>query len=101
MAQKAKKVQDVELEVKTKKVRVKAKKEGKKVNVVVDTPKVDAELHIDETKKEFKYDGQKLDVNVTKTETGTTVTVDAQNSILKKVGNWLAKFYTKKFNKTK
>ena len=101
MAKKAKKVQDVELEVNTKKVRVKAKKEGKKVNVVVDTPKVDAELHIDETKKEFKYDGQKLDVNVTKTETGTTVTVDAQNSILKKVGNWLAKFYTKKFNKTK
>ena len=101
MAKRAKKVQDVELEVKTKKVRVKAKKEGKKVNVVVDTPKVDAELHIDETKKEFKYDGQKLDVNVTKTETGTTVTVDAQNSILKKVGNWLAKFYTKKFNKTK
>ena len=76
MAKKEKKVQDVELEVKTKKVRVKAKKEGKKVNVVVDTPKVDAELHIDETKKEFKYDGQKL-------------------------GNWLAKFYTKKFNKTK
>lgn len=101
MTAKKKKIEDFELEVKTKKVKVKAKKEGKKVNVLVDTPKVDAELHIDETKKEFKYDGQKLDVNVTKTETGTTVTVDAQNSILKKVGNWLAKFYTKKFNKTK
>jgi hypothetical protein len=91
----------LKLEVKTKKVKVKAKKEGKNVNVVVDTPKVDAELHIDETKKEFKYDGQKLDVNVIKTEEGTTVTVDAQNSILKKIGNWLAKFYIKKFNKTK
>jgi len=101
MTAKKKKIEDFELEVKTKKVKVKAKKEGKKVNVVVDTPKVDAELHIDETKKEFKYDGQKLDVNVIKTEIGTTVTVDAQNSILKKVGNWLAKFYTKKFNKTK
>ena len=101
MTTKKKKIEDFELEVKTKKVKVKAKKEGKKVNVVVDTPKVDAELHIDETKKEFKYDGQKLDVNVTKTEEGTTVTVDAQNSILKKIGNWLAKFYIKKFNKTK
>jgi hypothetical protein len=101
MTTKKKKIEDFELEVKTKKVKVKAKKEGKNVNVVVDTPKVDAELHIDETKKEFKYDGQKLDVNVIKTEEGTTVTVDAQNSILKKIGNWLAKFYIKKFNKTK
>ena len=101
MTTKKKKIEDFELEVKTKKVKVKAKKEGKNVNVVVDTPKVDAELHIDGTKKEFKYDGQKLDVNVIKTEEGTTVTVDAQNSILKKIGNWLAKFYIKKFNKTK
>ena len=101
MTTKKKKIEDFELEVKTKKVKVKAKKEGKNVNVVVDTPKVAAELHIDETKKEFKYDGQKLDVNVIKTEEGTTVTVDAQNSILKKIGNWLAKFYIKKFNKTK
>jgi hypothetical protein len=101
MTKKAAKIKDIDIEFNTKKVRVKAVKKDKKVDVVVDTPKVDVELHIDETKKEFKYDGQKLDVNVIKTEEGTTVTVDAQNSILKKIGNWLAKFYTKKFNKTK
>jgi len=89
------------VEVKTKKVNVKAKKEGQKVDVVVDTQKVDVEIHKDEEKKEFKLDSEKLDVNVTKTEEGTVVNVDAKNSALKRVGEWLAKFYAKKFNKKK
>lgn len=101
MATKKKKVEDFEVEVKTKKVKAKVKKEGKKLEAVVDTPKVDVELHTDEVKKEFKLDSEKLDVNVTKTEEGTTVTVDAQSSALQRIGNWLAKFYAKKFNKKK
>lgn len=100
-AKKAAKIKDFEVEVKTKKVKAKVKKEGKKLDAVVDTPKVDVEIHTDEIKKEFKLDSEKLDVNVTKTEEGTTVTVDAQNSFLKRVGNWLAKFYSRKFNKEK
>jgi len=99
MATKKKKVEDFEVEVKTKKVKAKVKKEGKNLDVVIDTPKVDVEVHTDEVKKEFKLDSEKLDVNVTKTEEGTTVTVEAENNILQKVGNWLAKFYAKKFNK--
>ena len=100
MATKKKKVEDFEVEVKTKKVKAKVKKEGKKLDAVVDTPK-DVEVHTDEVKKEFKLDSEKLDVNVTKTEEGTTVIVDAQSSALQRIGNWLAKFYAKKFNKKK
>jgi hypothetical protein len=48
MATSKKKVQDIELEVKTKKVSAKVKKEGKNVDVVVDTPKVDVEVHATE-----------------------------------------------------
>ena len=99
MAKKTKKVEDFEVEVKTKKVKAKAKKEGKKVDVVVDTPKVDVEIHSDENVKEFKLDGEKLDVTVTKTKDKTTVDVKAENSKLKKAGQWLAKFWVKKFDK--
>jgi len=101
MAKKAKKVEDFEIGVETKKVKVKAKKQGKKVNVVVDTPKVDAELHIDETRKEFKYDGEKLDVTVIKTEEGTEVVVDAKNNVLRRWGTFMANIMKRKFNKKK
>jgi len=101
MAKKAKKVQDVDFEVKTKKVRVKAVKKEKVVDVVVDTPNVDVTVHADEEKKKFVLDSRKLDVEVTKTDEGTTVTVEAQTPILKKVGLWVAHMMSKKFNKVK
>jgi hypothetical protein len=94
-----KKVGDIEVEVKTKKVKAKVKKEGKKLEAVLDTPKVDVVLSSNEDKKEFKLDSEKLDVNVVKTEEGTTVTVDAQNPLLKIAGNLISKVWLKKFKK--
>ena len=76
-----------------------AKKKIKDINISVDTEKVDVNLKKEGDKKEFTLDGQKLDIHVEKTETGTVVTVDAQNSFLKKVGNWISKIFVKKFNK--
>jgi len=76
-----------------------AKKKIKDINISVDTEKVDVNFKKEGDKKEFTLDGQKLDIHVEKTETGTVVTVDAQNSFLKKVGNWISKIFVKKFNK--
>jgi hypothetical protein len=101
MAKKEKKVQDVDFEVKTKKVRVKAVKKDKVVDVIVDTPNVDVTVHADEKEKKFVLDSRKLDVEVTKTAEGTTVKVEAQTPILKRVGAWVAHMMSKKFNKIK
>jgi len=60
-----KKVEDFEVEVKTKKASVKVKKEGKNVDAEVKTKKVKASVKKDETKKEFALDTDKLDVVVT------------------------------------
>jgi hypothetical protein len=99
MATKKKKVEDFEVNVETKKVKASAKKTGKDVEVKVKTPKKSVEYVKTEEEKSFKLDGKKLDVEVVKTEEGTTVVVQAENSALQKVGNWLSKFFVKKFNK--
>lgn len=84
---------------KKKNIDVTVKKEGKKVNVKVDTPKVDVEVHTDGEKKEFKLDTEKLDVNVVKTEEGTSVTVNTKTPLLKVAGKLISKIFVKKFNK--
>ncbi len=61
---KKKKVEDFEVEVKTKKVTAKAKKEGNKVDVIVDTERVDVEVHTTPEEKHFKLVGKKLEVEV-------------------------------------
>ena len=94
-----KKIENFEAELKTKKANIKVKKENKKVDVIIDTEKVDVEIHTDGMDKEFKLDSKKLDVNVKKTETGTEVTVEASSGLLKRLGNFIAKRFTKKFNK--
>ncbi len=101
MSKKTEKVEDFEVEVKTKKVRAKVKKEAKKVDVEVDTPKVDVEVHTDKETKEkhFKLDSEKLDVEVNKTEAGTEVVVNAENGLLKRIGNFFGKLVSRKFNK--
>lgn len=96
---KKKKVEDFEVDVKTKKVKVSAKKEGKKLDVVVDTPKVDVELHKDENKKEFIYDGEKLDVTVTEENGEIKADVKAENKFLRAVGNALVRRFTRNFKK--
>jgi len=94
-----KKIKDFEISVDTEKVDVKVKKKGDNVKVDVDTPKVDINITKEGENKEFNYDGKKLDVHVKKDETGTTVVVEAENSLLKKVGTWISKVFVKKFNK--
>ena len=101
MAKKEKTPVEINAVVKVKKTKVTVKKKDKKVDVVIDTPKVDVEVHADEKKKTFVLDSRKLDVEVTKTAEGTTVKVEAQTPILKKVGLWVAHMMSKKFNKVK
>lgn len=93
-----KKIKNFEAEVKTKKVTIKAEKKDEKVNVIVDTDKVDVVLHSEETNKEFKLDSEKLDVSVKKTAEGTEVVVEAKNNFLKRIGNFIASKFTKRFN---
>ena len=78
---------------------LKAFKKDKKVDIEIDTPKVDVDLHITEETKEFKLDSEKLDVQVVKTKEGTTVVVESENKFFQKAGTWLSKFWVKKFNK--
>jgi hypothetical protein len=87
------------MEEKGKDFEVKAKKNGKNLDVSIDTPKVDVSLHKDENKKHFKYDGEKLDVEVSKDAEGTKVDVNAESGFLKKIGGIIAKLVTRKFRK--
>ena len=99
MAKRAKTPIEINAEVKVKKTKVSVKKKDKKLDVVVDTPKVNVVLSSDEERKEFKYDGEKLDVTVTKTGEGTEVIIDAKNNILKRWGTFMANVMKRKFNK--
>lgn len=96
---KKKKLEDFEVNVDTKKVDVKAKKEGENVTVKVDTPNRSAEYTKTEEEQSFKFDGKKLDVEVVKTEEGVKTTVNADNKFLKTIGNVVAKKFSKKLNK--
>lgn len=99
MAKRAKTPVEINAEVKVKKTKVSVKKKDKKLDVVVDTPKVNVVLSSDEERKEFKYDGEKLDVTVTKTGEGTEVIIDAKNNVLKRWGTFMANVMKRKFNK--
>lgn len=101
MAKKAKTPVEINAEVKVKKTKVTVKKKDKNLDVVIDTPKVDVTVTANEEEKKFVLDSRKLDVEVTKTAEGTTVKVEAQTPVLKKVGAWVAHMMSKKFNKIK
>jgi DNA topoisomerase IB len=96
-----KKIEDFEVEVKTNKVSVKAKKEGKKLDAEVKTPKVKATLKKDEDKKEFVYDGQKLDVTVTEENGQVKANVEADNKILRSIGNAAVRIFSRNFRRKK
>ena len=78
---------------------VNVKKDGKNLDVSVNTKKVDVELHKSDDKKHFKYDGEKLDVEVSKTDEGTKVDVNAESGFWKKIGGIIVKLVTRKFRK--
>jgi hypothetical protein len=99
MAKKVKPQVEINAEVKVKKTRVSVKKKDKNLDVVVDTPNTDVEVHTTEEEKKFVLDSRKLDVEVTKTNEGTTVKVEAQTPVLKRVGKWVAHMMSKKFNR--
>ena len=101
MTKKIKKIEDFEVEVQTKKVSVKAKKEGKKLDAEVKTPKVKATLKKDENKKEFVYDGQKLDITVTEENGEIKANVEADNKILKSIGRAAVRVFSRNFRRKK
>jgi hypothetical protein len=96
-----KKVEDFEVEVKTKKASVKVKKEGKNVDAEVKTKKVKASVKKDETKKEFALDTDKLDVVVTEQNGEVKAEVKTENSFLRAVGNAAVKIFSRNFRRRK
>ena len=78
---------------------VKVKKQGKNVDVKIDTKNVNLEFEKNDTEKHFKLDGKNLKVEVDKTVEGTNVHVDAEKGFFKKVGEFIVKLVTRKFRK--
>jgi hypothetical protein len=78
-----------------------AKKVGrpKKVDLIIETNKAEIEYHKDGTNHDLKYDGKKVDVHITKDETGTKVEVESENGFLKAVAKLASKFIVNRFNK--
>jgi hypothetical protein len=50
-------------------------------------------------KKEFNLDSEKLDLNIVKTEEGTSVNVTSKDGLVKTVGILIVKAIIKKFSK--
>lgn len=96
-----KKVEDFEVEVKTKKASVKVKKEGKKVDAEVKTKKVKASVKKDENKKEFILDTEKLDVVVTEENGEIKTDVQADNSLLRAIGRAAVRVFSRNFRRNK
>jgi carbon monoxide dehydrogenase subunit G len=73
--------------------------EGDKTDVIIQTNKAEIEYHKDGINQELDYDGKKVDVNIKKDETGTKVTVESENKLLKAVATLASKFVVKRFKK--
>ena len=78
-----------------------AKKVGrpKKVDLIIETNKAEIEYHKDGTNHDLKYDGKKVDVHISKDETGTKVEVQSENKFLKAIATFASKFIVKRFKK--
>lgn len=74
-------------------------KTDEKVEVNIDTKNIDVDYYKDNERKEFNYDGKKLDVNVKQENGKTEVEVVASNGILRSIGNFIAKYFFRKWNK--
>ena len=96
-----KKVEDFELEVKTKKASVKVKKEGENLDAAVKTKKVKASVKKDENKKEFTLDTEKLDVIVTEENGEIKADVQAENGFLRAVGRAAVRIFSRNFRRKK
>lgn len=96
-----KKIEDFEVEVKTKKASVKVKKEGEKVDAEVKTKKVKASVKKDEEKKEFALDTEKLDIVVIDENGELKADVQADNNLLKAIGRGVVKVFSRNFRRRK
>lgn len=94
-----KKIKDFNVNIDTQKVDVIIEKKENLLNVEVETKKGTATLKMDGENKEFKLDSKRVDVLVTKENGITTVVVEGQNGFFKKVGTFISKIFTRKFNK--
>jgi carbon monoxide dehydrogenase subunit G len=99
MSKKQKKQVNIDAEVKVGETTVSIDKTPETLNVVVDTKKIDVEVHADTNNKSVKVDTKNLDITVEKTAEGTTINVDAKSKVVKKTGLWIAHMISKKLNK--
>jgi hypothetical protein len=77
--------------------KVKVSKDGKDLDVTVDSKNIDVELHKDEDSKEFKYDGKKLDIDIKKDAEGVEVSLNAETGLLKWIGKIISKVVLRRF----
>jgi hypothetical protein len=96
-----KKVEDFEVEVKTKKASVKVKKEGENLDAEVKTKKVKASVKKDEVKKEFTLDTDKLDVVVTEENGEIKADIQTENNLLRAIGKGVVKIFSRNFRRRK
>ena len=96
-----KKIEDFEVEVKTKKVSVKAKKKGKDVEAEVKTPKAKVSVKKEGNKKEAILDTDKLDVIVTEENGEIKSEVVADNALWKTIGKTAVRIFSRNFRRNK
>jgi hypothetical protein len=62
------------------------RKDGK-LDIKIDTPKVDVDIHREKGNNSFKIDSEKVDVEVTKDD--VKLDVNDQNNLLGKILKWI------------
>ena len=87
----------VKAEVTVGETKVKVSKDGKDLDVSVDSKNIDVEIHKDKDSKEFKYDGKKLDIDIKKDAEGVEVSLNAETGLLKWIGKIISKVVLRRF----
>ena len=95
----AKQKKDVKINVETGEHKIHVKRDENGLDAKYDGKNVDIEYNKSDEEKNFKYDGKKLDVEVKKTAEGTEVSVNANNGILKTIGNLLSRIVLRRFKR--
>ncbi|MEY2868243.1 MAG: hypothetical protein RIR01_667 [Bacteroidota bacterium] len=95
----AKQKKDVKINVETGEHKIHVNRDESGLDAKYDGKNIDVEYNKSEDQKHFKYDGKKLDVEVKKTAEGTEVSVNANNGILKTIGNLLSRIVLRRFKR--
>jgi carbon monoxide dehydrogenase subunit G len=95
----AKQKKDVKINVETGEHKIHVNRDESGLDAKYDGKNVDVEYTKNKEEKHFKYDGKKLDIEVNKTAEGTEVSVNANNGILKTLGNLISRIVLKRFKR--